>query len=50
VEEKFQENKKKIFEVEDLIDTLGKSISTDLYTAVRRATHHLQKNSTGDGS
>lgn len=34
-------------ELERMIDEMGKNISKDIYTAVRRATSHLSKNSEG---
>eukprot|EP00347_Sterkiella_histriomuscorum_P010846 403374700 len=42
--EKFNDNQRKIQEVEEMIDILGKNISKDIYAAVRRATLHLSKN------
>ena len=37
-------------ELEKMIDDMGRNISKDIYTAVRRATSHLSKNSDGAGS
>lgn len=36
--EKFSQNQGKIKEVEEMIDILGKNVSKDIYSAVRRAT------------
>eukprot|EP00347_Sterkiella_histriomuscorum_P005859 403355004 len=46
---KIDESFGKIKHIEEMIDILGKQISKDIYTAVRRATLHLTKQVDGQG-
>ena len=41
--QKIQESLEKVREVEKMIDVMGRNISKDIYSAVRRATSHLTK-------
>ncbi|CDW89243.1 UNKNOWN [Stylonychia lemnae] len=46
-QEKLDKDQGRIKNIEEMIDILGKQISKDIYQAVRRATHHLTKQTDG---